>query len=238
MFDEPATLPNRPSALIETDWYCRNCGYNLRGLMTGHRCPECGCIERYEPPREAEVTYLRWAAQHAASATSARARMAVLAAPLLGLPLGLLCSVLTVEYAAALNFVVIGPIVAEVLKVAVVWGLIERRPHWTDRAVQIYLMTLVTALLFAAAQNAVYLLVFFPSAPITLVAYRWFGALPLHAVCTMVATAGLVRVWKQRKRSGRPAAMRSAYPFLMGAIAFHAACNLYVYVSGQMGYGF
>ncbi len=51
VFDEPATLPNRPSVLIDRDWSCRNCGYNLRGLMTGHRCPECGNVELYEPPR-------------------------------------------------------------------------------------------------------------------------------------------------------------------------------------------
>ena len=27
---------------LESDWPCRICGYNLRGLHRGGRCPECG----------------------------------------------------------------------------------------------------------------------------------------------------------------------------------------------------
>jgi len=31
-----------PNATVQTDAPCRKCGYNLRGLMYGGRCPECG----------------------------------------------------------------------------------------------------------------------------------------------------------------------------------------------------
>ncbi len=32
----------RRSQPLEYDWLCPSCGYNLRGLPTAHRCPECG----------------------------------------------------------------------------------------------------------------------------------------------------------------------------------------------------
>lgn len=40
---EPAEMPIRPSGeLVKDDRPCRKCGYNLRGLKAGDRCPECG----------------------------------------------------------------------------------------------------------------------------------------------------------------------------------------------------
>lgn len=37
------------AALIEDDLPCSQCGYNLRGLMTGGRCPECGLLIPRDP---------------------------------------------------------------------------------------------------------------------------------------------------------------------------------------------
>jgi len=35
---------------IEEDLYCKSCGYNLRGLPAGRRCPECGADPLAEEP--------------------------------------------------------------------------------------------------------------------------------------------------------------------------------------------
>lgn len=39
----------------EGDWPCRKCGYNLKGLQRGSRCPECG----FAPPQRASVLSAR-----------------------------------------------------------------------------------------------------------------------------------------------------------------------------------
>src|SRR5688572_20136567 len=37
-------LMNEPRRPIAEDVLCRACGYNLRGLFTGGKCPECGRV--------------------------------------------------------------------------------------------------------------------------------------------------------------------------------------------------
>jgi hypothetical protein len=60
-----------PSAPIHEDRPCHRCGYNVRGLMTGGRCPECGTPIRAGSVRfessmaSAPQTYLRALAQAA-----------------------------------------------------------------------------------------------------------------------------------------------------------------------------
>jgi hypothetical protein len=238
VFDEPAVLPNRPSVLIERDWSCRNCGYNLRGLMTGHRCPECGCIELYEPPREGELTYAQWLAEHEDRASPGRSWLIAASVPFIGIPFAVFCAFFVVEHLMLLNFVVLGPAVSEGLKIAVTlillerWGLVVRCPG------QIHLMTLGTAVVFAAIQNVVYLLVYFTNSPVELVVYRWAVGLPLHGLCTLIAARGLILVWERAQHERRAASVTTAYPYVGAAIVLHAVFNLCVFVRGDFGYGF
>ena len=238
VFDEPAILPNRPPLLIDRDWTCRNCGYNLRGLMTGHRCPECGNVELYEPPRKDELTYASWSADHEGWTASRKSWLIAALVPVFGIPFGLICAMVTVEYAGVVNFVVFGPVMAEVLKVAVGYTVIERRGFLIRRAGQIYWMALGTAVVFAIVQNVVYLTLYFRNAPIELVTYRWFAGVPLHAMCTLIAARGLVSIWEHAILERRAIRLTGAYPSLIAAIVLHAVFNACVFIRGYLGYGF
>jgi predicted RNA-binding Zn-ribbon protein involved in translation (DUF1610 family) len=238
VFDEPGTFPNRVSILIESDWYCRTCGYNLRGLMTGHRCPECGKVELYEPPREGEVTYAQWVVEKTRRASTPRTALLVMVMALAGLPCGAIGALLCVEYASILNFVLIGPAVSELLKMAGAVILLERSSMLIRSSGHLYLLMIASVMGFVVGQNVVYLLLLYKNSAMELLVYRWLLGPVLHGICALVATQGLVLAWRQALTEQRKITLATAYPYVLTAIVMHGAFNACVFLRGDWGYGF
>ncbi len=238
VYDEPAILPNRPPRLVDDDWYCRNCGYNLRGLMTGHACPECGKVEIYEPPQKGEETYGALLQKRSRDNAPGRTRVIACAVSLLGVPLAVLCSLYSFELVGVIAFVVVGPLGSEAAKVLVPAMLLERGRFVGASVGVLWLMTLATAALFAVTQNIIYLSLFMPQAPVMVSAFRWTIGIALHLVCVGVSTAGLLAIRREAQRDGRPPRVSIGFPWLLLSVSLHAFYNGYVFFSGYLGYGF
>jgi len=164
VYDEPDILPGRPGEVIEQDWSCSACGYNLRGLPVGHRCPECAHIELYRPPPEGAQSYRSRFEQEAAHVSEATGWFVAAGAVLLGGLVGVIGAIVESTSTAmavgpVIVMVVFGPVVEEVMKIAAATLMVEIRPWLFRRVEQIQLATVGSATVFAVVEKVLYLTV-------------------------------------------------------------------------------
>jgi hypothetical protein len=217
IFDEPFSVQRagelRP---VYRDHACVRCGYNRKGLAADAVCPECG-----QRPTDG---YGAWLEQQLVEAQGRTywPGLALMAA--LG---GLFAVVgaLVSELGGLWGLVVFGPAIEEVLKVGLVVMALETRPQWLTRRWEIWLVTVSSALAFAAIENVIYLNVYLPDPSQAVVLWRWMVCTALHVGCTMVATLGVLRMWRSVWVERKPAQPAAALPWLVVAVVIHGSYN-------------
>jgi len=238
VFDEPAMLPGRDRVVIEQDWYCRHCGYNQRGLLTGHPCPECGVVERYEPPRENEASYAKWAAMRKGSLSPAHFMILLGASAVVMVPTAAVCSFLLIEQLLFFMFCLMGPIIAEIAKLAPALFVTERTGRLGSSAWHIYSIAGLCALVFAVVQSFLNVTLFHKNAPVELVAFRWTVGPVMHMICTFIGARGLAQVTDLRTTPGTFETLGRLTSSLTVPILIHVIWNVVVFMGGYFGYGF
>lgn len=230
--EEPDIFPDRKPEVLEQDWSCSRCGYNLRGLEAGHPCPECGHRELYRPAPAGSVGYRGWLERQLARGSPRAGWFTAAMLALAGGPLAVLAALFKSGQTGVAGLstlvlaVVFGPAAEEALKIALAWCVVEVKPYLFRRPGQIRLSTAGAALLFAVIENLIYLNIYVPNPDLALVVWRWTVCVALHTGCTLLASNGLIRVWHRTITELRPPQLSDGLPELAWAIVIHGFYNL------------
>lgn len=174
------------------------------------------------------------------AATSAALRALVLVGLVLASgPLAVLCAIWSQLGAGggagyfAVAFTV--PVVEEMAKVAAVLWLVERKPWLLAGSGAIIACGAASGLLFGAIENLLYIHVYFPDAGPELARWRWTVTMPMHAVCSTIAAAGVAAMWRSVMRTGTRARIADAFPWIVAAMLIHGANNALAIVLSAFG---
>jgi hypothetical protein len=231
IYDEPDIFPGRSPDLIDRDWSCSNCGYNLRGLPTGHLCPECGSREWYRPPPPGAESYQKWLQERLSKTSTGTGWFVALFAALCGGLMAVIASLMGTQQPgiAGLSMIIIAtvfaPAVEETMKIATAAYIIEVCPYLIRRIEQLQLATIGAAFIFAAIENLLYLNIYEPNPTTHQILWRWTVCVSLHVGCTMIASRGLIDVWKQTVNEYRRPQITRGLPMLTTAFVIHGFYN-------------
>ncbi len=125
-----------------------------------------------------------------------------------------------------LAIVTIGPAVEEVMKIAGVLYLAERRPWLIPSRYWPLAIATLSGLVFAAIENVLYINVYFPNEGADFIALRWTVGPALHITTAVISSIGVSRMWARTDTEGEPPSMSLARPFLIAAAVVHGMYNL------------
>jgi PrsW family intramembrane metalloprotease len=124
-----------------------------------------------------------------------------------------------------LAIVVFAPVVEEVMKTALLLWCVEQKPYLFRSPMQLIIIGAFSGLMFAAAENILYLKVYIDEPSMFIIVWRWTVCVALHMTTTSVASIGLVLIWRRVMQTGKFANAELGARYLLAAIVLHGGYN-------------
>jgi RsiW-degrading membrane proteinase PrsW (M82 family) len=131
-----------------------------------------------------------------------------------------------------LYMILFAPVIEELLKQSGMIYLLEKKPYRIFSTGQFVVAAVISAAVFASFENLLYIHFYtHPQMVENFESYcyfRWTVCTALHVVCSVVASLGLVRVWKKQTIDGRAADLAFGFYWFVAAMVIHGLYNLTV----------
>lgn len=135
-------------------------------------------------------------------------------------------------YVGGIYLCVVGPVVEEMMKIAVLLFLLERKPWYILSGATIYIVAGVSGVMFGVIENMIYQYIYLAKVAdavrLGIMEFRWTVTVLLHGLTTLVAGYGLHRAWRATIARGRLFDSGIAEPFIGAGIVIHGLYNLAV----------
>lgn len=137
-----------------------------------------------------------------------------------------------------LYIVAFAPVVEEVLKQSGMIYLLERKPYRVFASWQFVFSAVVSAFVFATIENILYLRVYIRPSILTnpemFAAFRWTVCTAVHIGCSVIASIGMIQVWKKQLADGKTAEIGAAFRYFAIAITIHGVYNFAAVLLGRL----
>jgi len=188
------------------------------------------------PPEQ--LTYARWLERHRHDVSWAKSWWVTAGVALAAGPWAVLGAFWggAQTFFSILAITVFGPVVEEVMKTALLFYVMERKPYLFRSAGQITICALAGGFAFACIENLLYLHVYIAEPSPGLVHWRWTICVALHMGCSSIVGLGLMRIWREVWGRRVCARLTVAYPYLLTAVVLHGAYNALAILISMLDY--
>jgi hypothetical protein len=135
---------------------------------------------------------------------------------------------------AVLYAVLFAPVIEELLKQSGMIYLLEKHPYRLFTGWQFVAAAVISAGVFAVLENLIYIYVYVDadmlSDPGAFARFRWTVCPLVHILCSVIASCGLIRVWKRQLQDGRAADLAHGFAPFAVAMTIHGLYNLTVWL--------